>query len=440
MFKNNTKIVLLFFIFSIIVLALLIINSLYNTNKDSTAYISIELVVILIILYSSYKLGMILKKLSVNLEFVNNYNEELETILNNSSDGIVITNLRGGFLFVNNSFIELCHLSKNNITQYDFFNLLDIESTEKIEKALSLIQEKSKISGIAAKLILPNKKVVYVNISLSLMPDKLRVIISVADTTKTNSQHEKIVEIQSRLASIGEMTAAIGHQWKQPLNSINMLISALRFEKSLNTLNDEKEEDYFNQINTQVSHMAQTLEDFKGFIQEKKKMEYFLINDTIKNAINLTQPSLLKYSIVVINDSDEKISIMSNESAILQTLVNIINNAKDAIKDKIKNKNKLELNVIKITLSKDAENVMIKVIDSGGGIKEEYLDKIFEMLFTTKKELQGTGIGLHMSKKLINKINGRIGVKNTEFTYKDIELYGAEFTITLPNKYEDKSN
>jgi signal transduction histidine kinase len=119
---------------------------------------------------------------------------------------------------------------------------------------------------------------------------------------------------------------------------------------------------------------------------------------------------------------------MGFPNELAQVIINIYNNAKDVLSDKDDNER-----VVKVSLYIDGENVKISIHDSGGGIPEDILPKIFEPYFTTKHQSQGTGIGLYMSREIIHShFEGELSVVNKELIHKDKKYFGACFTISIP--------
>ena len=250
------------------------------------------------------------------------------------------------------------------------------------------------------------------------------ITAKIKENDERKAQEEKFLA-QSRLAQMGEMISMIAHQWRQPLSSISSTASNLKIRLDLGLFDlsteDGREEHkvYFteriNSINTYVQNLSSTIDDFRDFYKPNKKSVMVNLGDVIDKAINIIKPSLINHNVNIIKeyDLDEKVEIYDGE--VMQVILNLLHNAKENFKEKqIKNRNI----IIK------TENRTISVYDNGGGISEDIIDKIFEPYFSTKSEKNGTGLGLYMSKTIIEKHhNGKFTVLNTDD--------GVCFTIEL---------
>ncbi len=240
---------------------------------------------------------------------------------------------------------------------------------------------------------------------------------------------EKMLLQQSKVAAVGEMLGNISHQWRQPLSVISVQATGL---KLLLELNDEIDKENIiksmEDINNQTQYLSKTIDDFRSFFKGNiSDIHEFNIKDLFLKLENLTKDSLtnnyIKYEYDVID-----YTLTGNENLLIQGLINIFNNAKDAL---VENQNEERMLFIE---TKELKNALeIKIKDNAGGIKESAIDKIFDPYFTTKHESLGTGIGLYMSNQIITKqFKGTISVKNIVFTKDNKEYKGASFKIVLP--------
>ncbi len=260
----------------------------------------------------------------------------------------------------------------------------------------------------------------------------------VAQQVEKARLQDQILFQQSKMASMGEMIANIAHQWRQPLGAIsatNLLIKTKfavdKFEYSTEKGVDECKtfvDTKLDDIADYVSTLSSTIDDFRNFFNPQKDMQLFDLKQTIQKSIKLLEANF-KDSKIQIVDNSQNIKITGLENELSQVLINILNNAKEALMQNDTKDKKL----IFITSREENGFIEISIKDSGGGIKENILDKIFEPYFTTKHQTQGTGIGLYMTKEIIEKhMNGVIKAKNISFSYKDEEYSGAEFTVRIP--------
>jgi len=245
----------------------------------------------------------------------------------------------------------------------------------------------------------------------------------VQEEIKKNEEKQKILFMQSRFASLGQMIANIAHQWRQPLTELNWVLFSIKsaFQKQ-----DNKEfQSSYQEALEIISNMSHTIEDFSNFFNPNKKKSLFSIPKSINDALNILSKHLIEEEILIKKEFiDIKVKGISNELS--QVIINLIINAKDAFII-----NKIKKRIINITISKikiKSKNfAKIVIEDNAGGIEEKYLDKIFEPYFSTKHASIGTGLGLFMSHMIIqNSLNGIITVENGES--------GAKFTITIPTK------
>lgn len=241
---------------------------------------------------------------------------------------------------------------------------------------------------------------------------------------KIASQQEILIQ-QSKTSAMGEMIAILAHQWRQPLNQISVLIQEIEFKKKLNLLSDEEFETISNKIKNSLSYMSHTINDFRDFLKPSKEKNQFNILDTIKNTLKLIDAKFLNDYVTceIINNSKNSIKeydLISYENEFKHVIINILNNSIDALKINTEENNKK----ITIELFNKKNIIIIKISDNGGGIEDSIKDKIFEPYKSTKEAQQGTGLGLYMSKLIIeNNFHGKISAQNLDNK--------AVFTITL---------
>lgn len=227
---------------------------------------------------------------------------------------------------------------------------------------------------------------------------------------------------------MGEMIDNIAHQWKQPLNTISTTASGIKLQEELDILNNKTLVKEMDNITTSTKFLSETIDDFRNFFNTNKTKREFSLENCINKVLLLVNSKLRNRYIEVIKDINEyKVTGVENE--IVQILMNIVNNAIDALDDSI-NDNKY----IFIDTRIEEDKIYITIKDNAGGIDKNIINKIFESRFTTKKEGKGTGIGLYMSKIIINSYKGSISTKNSKFKYKNKEYIGAEFEVCIPIK------
>jgi PAS domain S-box-containing protein len=246
---------------------------------------------------------------------------------------------------------------------------------------------------------------------------------------KLLKEKDKILQEQSKMASMGQMLENIAHQWRQPLSIISSTTSGIKIQKEFKNISDEYLIKSLDSIDTNVKYMSQTIDDFRDFIKGEHKKINFNILSMVNKSLKLLE-GIVKKDYLDINFVSKEFdtTVTAYPNNIIQVVINIISNAKDAfIQNNIKDRH------IFITLKKEKQNISIIIKDNAGGIPNNIINKIFEQNFTTKKECGGTGIGLSMSLRLMkDNMNGDIKVSNVEYNYKGKKEKGAEFIIILP--------
>lgn len=262
--------------------------------------------------------------------------------------------------------------------------------------------------------------------------EKKIIVANIQDITKQREQESLIIQ-QSRFAAMGEMIGNIAHQWRQPLSSINMIATGALIRRKNGMLDDSELDETFKKITTHVKYLSDTIEDFRNFFSKKKKDEIFDVNETIKQAAALVEASYNAHGIrLILKLSKEILKLKGGNSELAQVILNILNNAKDAL---VARNIDERVVVVKTTINNE-DKIIIDIFDSAKGIKEDVILKVFEPYFTTKHRSQGTGIGLFMSKQIVEQhFKGSITVKNNSFIVDNKTYSGANFKIVI-DKYQ----
>ncbi len=241
-----------------------------------------------------------------------------------------------------------------------------------------------------------------------------------ASLTQIRQNDQRLIE-KSRLAAMGEMIEQIAHQWRQPLQTLALINQNLYFKVQLGTVQKDDCVNAHDKINDQLQYMSQTIDDFRNFSQPHKDKEVFVIEEVLKSALNLSEGSLKYAKIKAHNFSKEEHLCYGMRHEMMQVFMNLIKNVQDIVLQK-----KLSDVWIKFFIEQKENETFIRIEDNAGGIDEEIIDDVFKPYFSTKKGQEGTGIGLYMSKEIIEQsMSGRINVTNGE--------YGAVFEIVLPH-------
>ena len=242
----------------------------------------------------------------------------------------------------------------------------------------------------------------------------------VKEEIEKNREKEQLLVQKSKFIALGEMISNIAHQWRQPLSELSSILMFIKFKYSINALDDHTMETKSKEADKVLEYMSHTIDDFRNFFMPKKEKEEFYLLKAVEIVMNIISSTLANYNIKISITIDENIKITTYLNEYKQVLLNIINNAKDVLIEKdIKNP------LIKIHTFEDDNYIVLYIEDNGGGILVEPKGKIFEPYFTTKEDSNGTGIGLYMSKIIVEKnMKGRLRVKNIK--------NGAQFAIFIP--------
>ncbi|RXJ88299.1 PAS domain-containing sensor histidine kinase [Arcobacter sp. CECT 8983] len=238
----------------------------------------------------------------------------------------------------------------------------------------------------------------------------------VAKEIEKNEEKQKLLFWQSRMASLGQMLANIAHQWRQPLTELTLTL--FNVKKAVKKQSSKEIDKYYKESLEIINNMSKTIEDFSNFFNPNKEKEEFCLKSSIEEALAITKKMLEKNNIEI-NTNLEKIDIFGVSNEFSQIIINLLQNSTDAFKDKEKKKK------ISIKSFIDKDCAIIEFKDNAGGIEEKTLDKVFEPYFTTKHQSNGTGLGLFMSKMIIEKsLNGKMSLENC--------FDGINITIKLP--------
>lgn len=242
----------------------------------------------------------------------------------------------------------------------------------------------------------------------------------VQEEIEKNNLSTTLMLQQSRLAQMGEMISMIAHQWRQPLASISAISGTLTLDVIMDKYNADFFEERLASIGELSQHLSSTIDDFRRFFKEDKEKNIFRIEDTINSSLKIIEEALKNNGINIEKKIEENVNINSFSNEIKQVLLNIFKNAEDVF---------LEKNIQNATISVHAyqkeNHAYIEVEDNAGGVPEDIMQMIFDPYFSTKSKQDGTGLGLYMSKAIIEEhCAGKLMVKNTN--------EGACFTIKLP--------
>ena len=342
-----------------------------------------------------------------------------------------IANTKGTILQVNNTVKSMLGYEREELINTSFMDLVHADDIEATVKEMKKLEDGESIHYFENRYRHANGK--FINLAWSAVTNKADNLVygSAQNITESKlielekNKQERIVLHQSRIAAVGEMLGNIAHQWRQPLSVISTAATGLKLSLEFEEKIDKKEiANTLDIVNDNVQYLSKTIDDFRNFFKDDLTLlKESNLKDTFKRIRNLTSASFDNSFIKYSQDIDD-IYLVLNENLLIQALINLYNNSKDALVDKKYSR------CFFVSVKKNKKNIVIKISDNGGGIKDTIIDKIFDPYFTTKHESIGTGIGLYMTNQIITKqMKGNTSVKNIEFECEGNKYPGAEFTI-----------
>ncbi|MCD6190640.1 MAG: PAS domain S-box protein, partial [Sulfurimonas sp.] len=278
------------------------------------------------------------------------------------------------------------------------------------------------------------EKLVYRNLGFKIVDnDKIKIGIVSLDITEeyrlkeTLDEKEELMIAQSRHAAMGEMISMIAHQWRQPISVIAMDANNILADIELEMLEEKSLKVTSEDIIKQTQELSKTIDDFRNFFRPERNAQEVIVKEVFDDALGVIGKSLDNNQIEFVLELDEKKKIITYTRELMQVFINIIKNAKEALIE-----NKIQDKKITVYTSQEREKFKFRICDNAGGINAEIIEKIFNPYFTTKGEKNGTGLGLYMSKTIVEKhLQGSLTVKNDD--------EGACFEIIIPHVIKEES-
>jgi PAS domain S-box-containing protein len=411
--------------------------------------IQLSLDVLLITPIDSNSLNMMMAKLtraSLQTQQIRKQNLLLNQYKNALDSSLFIskTNIYGVITYINDRFCELTGYEPSEIIgkthrlfkhpdrpQEQIEDLWNTVSAKKVWHGTLINQTKQGIPFYTDTFIVPflnaqHEIEEYMDMRIdvtALEQHRLTLQIKINEATDEIQQQQDRLIAQSRSAALGEMFDNIAHQWRQPIGAINNAIINAEFALELGGMSDDMLSETFNNISTYTSFLSSTIDDFRNFSNPDKEKVRFSPHTVIRQTLGILQGSFDDNGIFVTyipTLQEQELVLFGASGELSQVVLNILGNARDVLRDK----GTLEA-YVSIKLYTNDKEMIIEIADNGGGIPPEVLPKIFDPYFSTKNKAQGTGIGLYMSKTIIEKhYKGKLEAKNSE--------EGAIFTIRIP--------
>ena len=329
------------------------------------------------------------------------------------------TDLKGKITFATKKFEEISGYSKHELigANHNIVRSPKVSSDE-FKELWATIQNRQTWYGILRNKRKDGSEYIVNTTVKPILGSNNEIIEYVSireDITEINEKQE-LLHSQSRLAAMGEMINMISHQWRQPLNSLGIDIQKVKKDFKRGNIDDDYIKYFTTEAMVTINHMSDTIDDFTSFFKQDKYKSDFFVKDIVKKSISILKGRINDTG-VYISLSDNTFKLHSYASEFSQVILNLINNAIDILIDKdIKNPI--------ITIGIDEHNRSLSVQDNAGGVPADIIDNIFEPYFSTKLSKNGTGIGLYMSKQIIeDHMDATLSVSNSNS--------GAKFTITF---------
>jgi len=248
---------------------------------------------------------------------------------------------------------------------------------------------------------------------ITLLNDSLQEKIAI-EIEKNRKKDQQMLQ-QSRLAQMGEMISMIAHQWRQPLAAINSASMVLNMKARLNKVDKDLVLDITSKISDYSQHLSSTIDDFREFFKANKEKKEVTYNDLIKSVLNIVEVPLQNKNIDVVQKLESQKVFYTYPNELKQVILNLIKNAEDVL---------LERRIENPRIVIETQENILRVMDNAGGVPQEYINKIFDPYFSTKTKKDGTGLGLYMSKTIVEEhCGGKLRVYNNE--------HGACFEVVL---------
>jgi len=351
-------------------------------------------------------------------------NKDIE---NSIDDAIFYKDTQHRYIGCNKKFAEFFDMSEDEIVGKTDFDLFDEATALKYYYRNEKLLNKTKRKVTHQQWVEYKDKKVYTIVTKTPIIDKNEDVIGIVGIIRniTNEymlqkeiEHKNIMLIQqNKLISMGEMIANIAHQWRQPLNTLGIIIQKLNIFYKEKKLTPKQLDESSKEAMLLIKEMSETIDDFQNFFNPKKVIENFDVHEAIVKSYAITKALIIKHNINFQIHSKDKVFINGYKNEFFQVILNLFNNAIEAlISDNIHNPS------IRVSIEKKDERVYIDITDNANGIKQSNLQNIFTPYFTTKEK--GTGLGLYMSKIIIEEhMKGTLTVTT--------DILGTTFTIAL---------
>ena len=379
-------------------------------NESKDIKVKILIYVLLILALASISGWLVSNNILNSIKIVQNGLNDFFDYLNNKKEEVQKINTD-----TSDEFAQMANTINSNVANI----ALDMEKNKELIQNATKVLEEIKGGNLKPRLSKETNSTSLneLKIMMNDMIDNLEVQIS--NEISQRLEQEQILIQQSKLAAMGEMIGNIAHQWRQPIAQIAAINMNMKVTYKFNKFTKEYLEKKLEESNKLTNYMSQTISDFQNFFNPQGEKEDFSIKKTCEEAYFILNSSLQYHQIEVEFNIIEDNTVLGFRNEYAQVILNILSNAKDILIER-----KIKKPKIKVEIKTGNNFAIVKIKDNAGGISTDIIDKVFDPYFTTKHKSQGTGIGLYMSKNIIERnMKGFINVKNDE--------EGAVFTIKV---------
>ncbi len=403
----------------------------FKTDYKIIWYISVVFIVIISIiiffLVRQRKLTNTVAYLNTNLEDkieeatkeLQEKNEYMLSLLGSTMEAIVIFDENYNIIQCNQAALDIFQFENmEELNGYSVFYFIPEDEKEKVIEKLSL----SSVLSYEINIYRKDKSIfpALIKGSNTVIKNKKHRITTIMDLTDIKKKDQQLLQ-QSRLAQMGEMISMIAHQWRQPLAAISATSTSMNIKAKLSKIDNETIIELTDNISEYTQHLSDTIDDFRNFFKMNKKKEETTCNKLIKDTLSIIEVAMKSKKIKLIVNPKGNTPIKTFDNEVKQVILNLVKNAEDIL---------IEKDIVDPTIIVTALDNCIYISDNGGGVPDKIIDKIFDPYFSTKLKKDGTGLGLYMSKMIIeDHCSGELSVTNDD--------NGAIFKIILGDDDEN---
>ncbi|MCH9814731.1 MAG: PAS domain-containing protein [Epsilonproteobacteria bacterium] len=356
------------------------------------------------------------EKVQIQVAKVQETLDNFKILIDSIIEAVVLFDAADGIVECNKVALDMFGYNRSEIMGKDIYDFVHKDDRDIIDNnLLSNTSEPYEVRAVTSDgRVIP----ILVSGADMIYNDSAVRIVTIVDLSELK-QKDQILQLQSRHAVMGEMIGMIAHQWRQPLAAVSGTVATLNLDIMMDHYDNKLFKDHLERINQHIQFLSTTIDDFRNFFKENKQLAPTSLETIIDDSLKIIGPTVEENSIEIIKEYKSDYTFYSYPNELKQVVLNLIKNAQDALLE-----NRVKSPRISLSTSRIHNDLTLEVWDNAGGISEVLIDSIFEPYFTTKEKKDGTGLGLYMSKMIIEEhCDGEISVKNCE--------EGAKFTILL---------